>query len=314
MWEFLCRFSEVIGLKSPLTYEDLESGLVDLGPSLSVEKPLDKEVQPALDKAMEVDDQDRRPDCAVAGLDFFGEPCGAQVGPARSPIGEVTGVSVGGESSLAEGQGRELNEIIPNSILEMDVKPLSPKPSKPEQDSPLSEGGVQPEIACEGDGTLPTSEPTEASSVERVVAFSDGTLNETFIMIAKTHIPLLKLLLADLQFRIVGSANVTKSEEPKKKGRKPLNEPPQVISIPEFPSELPINEVTWPELVRRYLMTLIEVEKFGDLTDLRPEERKWLMRCLQGDGGVLCGALFTVVGVESDAQVAMKINLQLHLM
>ena len=35
-------FSEVIGLKSPLTYEDLESGLVDLGPPLPAEKPLDK--------------------------------------------------------------------------------------------------------------------------------------------------------------------------------------------------------------------------------------------------------------------------------
>jgi hypothetical protein len=306
VWEFLCRFSEVIGLKSPLTYEDLESGLVDLGPPLPAEKPLDKvEVQPVLDKAMEVDDQDRRQDCAVAGLDIFGEPCGAQVGPGRDPTGEVMGVIVGGESNVAEGQGRELNE--------MNVKPPSPKPSKPEQDSPLAEGGVQPEVACVGEGTPLTSEPTEASPVERAVAFSDGTLNETFIMIAKTHIPLLKLLLADLQFRIVGSANVTKSEEPKKKGRKPLNEPPQVISIPDFPSELPINEVTWPELVRRYLMTLIEVEKFGDLTDLRPEERKWLMRCLQGDGGVLCGALFTVVGVESDAQVVTQLNIQIHL-
>ena len=306
MWEFLCRFSEVIGLKSPLTYEDLESGLVDLGPPLPAEKPLDKvEVQPVLDKAMEVDDQDRRQDCAVAGLDIFGEPCGAQVGPGRDPTGEVMGVAVGGKSNVAGGQGRELNE--------MNVKPPSPKPSKPEQDSPLAEGGVQQEIACVGEGTPLASEPTEASPVERAVAFSDGTLNETFIMIAKTHIPLLKLLLADLQFRIVGSANVTKSEEPKKKGRKPLNEPPQVISIPEFPSDLPINEVTWPELVRRYLMTLIEVEKFGDLTDLRPEERKWLMRCLQGDGGVLCGALFTVVGVESDAQVVSQLNIQIHL-
>ena len=31
------------------------------------------------------------------------------------------GVTVGGESNLAEGQDRELNEIIHNSNLEMDV-------------------------------------------------------------------------------------------------------------------------------------------------------------------------------------------------
>lgn len=153
----------------------------------------------------------------------------------------------------------------------------------------------------------------EVSVTERAVAFSDGMLNEHFVTISRVHILLLKLLLADLQFQITGSSNVYKSEEPKKKGRKPLYEVPQVsqdIIVPEFPNDLPINEVTWPELLRRYLITLVEVEKYGDLTELRPEERKWLLRCLQGDGGVPCGALYTVVGVESDAQVGNNVSIK----
>jgi hypothetical protein len=148
------------------------------------------------------------------------------------------------------------------------------------------------------------------SAMERVVAFPDGTLNDNFVTIARTHITLLGLLLSDLQFRINGSSNVSKSEEPKKKGRKPLHEAPQdiLVDVPEFSSDLPMNEVTWPELVRRYLITLIEVEKYGDLTELKLEERKWLLRCLQGDGGVPCGAVYTVQGVESDAQVRESFN------
>ncbi len=71
----------------------------------------------------------------------------------------------------------------------------------------------------------------------------------------------------------------------------------------EFGGDLPVNEVTWPELAHRYLVTLIEVKVSGDPSGLKSKERKRLVRCLQGDGGVLFGAAAIVVAVESDAQV-----------
>ncbi len=64
-----------------------------------------------------------------------------------------------------------------------------------------------------------------------------------------------------------------------------------------------MNEVTWPELVHRYLITLIEVKKSGNRNGLRLKERIRLIGYLQGDGGVLVGAIATVVVVENDTQV-----------
>ncbi len=58
--------------------------------------------------------------------------------------------------------------------------------------------------------------------------------------------------------------------------------------------------MTWLELAHRYLVTLIEVKKSGDPSGFRPKESKRLLRCLQGDGGVLFGAATAVVAIESD--------------
>jgi hypothetical protein len=69
----------------------------------------------------------------------------------------------------------------------------------------------------------------------------------------------------------------------------------------EFGGDLPVNEVTWPELAHQYLVTFMQ-GKSGNPSGLRPEERKRFIRCLQRDGGVLFGAAATVA-VESDAQV-----------
>ncbi len=65
-----------------------------------------------------------------------------------------------------------------------------------------------------------------------------------------------------------------------------------------------MNEVTWLELAYRYLVTLIEVKKSGDPSGLRPKEHKRLVRCLQGDGGVVFGA---VIAIESDVQVSWSL-------
>ncbi len=73
----------------------------------------------------------------------------------------------------------------------------------------------------------------------------------------------------------------------------------------EFGGDLPVNELTWPELAHQYLIAFIQGKKSGNPSGLRPEERKRFIRCLQRDGGVLFGAAATIVAVESDAQVMM---------
>jgi len=68
----------------------------------------------------------------------------------------------------------------------------------------------------------------------------------------------------------------------------------------EFGGDLPVNEVTWPELAHQYLVAFIQGKKSGNPSGSRPEERKRFIRCLQRDGGVLFEAAATIVAVESD--------------
>ncbi|XP_073390005.1 methyl-CpG-binding domain-containing protein 9 isoform X3 [Physcomitrium patens] len=297
VWEFLCRFSDVLGWTS-LTYEELESGLVNLGPPLATDTILDVKIRDSLDLRSR---KDSEKNCAVAGRGSLSEHGGARPGV---PLENGPYFACESDGLKAEGSGCVRTSLIAHGLKQDTTTGQIRNPPQRTAVHEISNRTIGPA----------DSPGLEVSATEVAVAFSDGMLNEHFVMMSTTHILLLKLLLADLQFRISGTPNVNKSEEPKKKGRKPLYEVPQVpqdVTMPEFPNDLPINEVTWPELVRRYLITVVEVEKYGDLTELKPEERKWLMRCLQGDGGVPCGALYTVVGVESDAQVLVEAEKEL---
>ena len=279
-----------------MTYEELETGLVNLGPSVPEDTISNVDIQHSSNPSS---GENPEKVCAESGHDGLCKPADHS------------------RDASVEGNGFTL-ESTPNSVVlgedskAADFNIFYEAVNGLEQGMFLSveAGGLPQSTTVQKNTDLipsPTESPPEekVSATDRAVASSDGTLNENFVMIARTHIPLLKCVLGDLQFRINGNSNVSKSEEPKKKGRKPLHEAPQDIPVdnPEFSSDLPMNEVTWPELVRRYLVTLIEAEKYGDLAELKLEDRKWLLRCLQGDGGVPCGALYTVVGVESDAQV-----------
>lgn len=309
VWEFLCRFSDVLGLTSPLTYEELETGLIRLGPPVA-------DTISDVEELNSVDPRNREYTgkvCTEADHDRCDERVTATAGISGNFHVQETGVSpeshinsvVQGDDLKAKGSGFNKTGMLASGHRQ-DMS-IGVEAGNLPQSTTVQEIRDMTPILSESLGE-------EVSATERAVAFADGTLNEHFVTISSVHILLLKLLLADLQFQITGSPNVYKSEEPKRKGRKPLYEVPQVsqdIVVPEFPNDLPINDVTWPELLRRYLITLVEVEKYGDLTELRPEERKWLLRCLQGDGGVPCGALYTVVGVESDAQVLAEAEKEL---
>ncbi len=74
-----------------------------------------------------------------------------------------------------------------------------------------------------------------------------------------------------------------------------------MFMTPKFESDILVNEVTWPKLAHQYLVTFVEVKKSGDLTRLKPKECIRLIRCLQGDGGVMFGAVAMIVIIESDA-------------
>ncbi|CAN1140195.1 Methyl-CpG-binding domain-containing protein 9 [Linum perenne] len=64
---------------------------------------------------------------------------------------------------------------------------------------------------------------------------------------------------------------------------------------------LPINELTWPELSRRFILAVLSMDGSLESAEILARESSKVFRCLLGDGGVLCGALTGVAGMEADA-------------
>ncbi|KAK6147146.1 hypothetical protein DH2020_018058 [Rehmannia glutinosa] len=62
-----------------------------------------------------------------------------------------------------------------------------------------------------------------------------------------------------------------------------------------------LNDLTWPEMARRYILAILFMTEDRDSEEVC--ESMDIFRCLYGDGGPKCGALFRVVGLEVDAQL-----------
>ncbi|KAJ9562560.1 hypothetical protein OSB04_007720 [Centaurea solstitialis] len=66
---------------------------------------------------------------------------------------------------------------------------------------------------------------------------------------------------------------------------------------------LPINQLTWPEVVRRYLLAYLLMGGKPKFLDNSIRNNTKLIRCLQGDGGICCCSHTGVAGVDVDAQL-----------
>jgi hypothetical protein len=66
---------------------------------------------------------------------------------------------------------------------------------------------------------------------------------------------------------------------------------------------LRINELTWPELARRYIFTFLSMDGNLESAEITARESGKAFRCLRGDCGLLCGSLTGVAGMEADALV-----------
>ncbi|GKB76511.1 methyl-CpG-binding domain-containing protein 9-like protein [Tanacetum coccineum] len=66
---------------------------------------------------------------------------------------------------------------------------------------------------------------------------------------------------------------------------------------------LPINQLTWPEVVRRYIMAYLLVEGKMHSQHKKRHNKTNIVRCLLGDGGIFCDSPTVVAGVELDAKL-----------
>ncbi|KAL0350995.1 UNVERIFIED_CONTAM: Methyl-CpG-binding domain-containing protein 9 [Sesamum radiatum] len=119
-------------------------------------------------------------------------------------------------------------------------------------------------------------------SFEELTAELDGSL---FDGLSETHILMLQVLISEFprKFENGSKRNVECLAMAK---RREVNVPP-------------LNDLTWPELARRYVLAILFMIADSESVDVR--EDMDMFRCLHGDGGPRCGALTGVVGLEADA-------------
>lgn len=116
------------------------------------------------------------------------------------------------------------------------------------------------------------------------------------------HCSLLGMLISELQCKIAPlvDPNFDSGETKSKRGRRKdadSSAPTRRNNL----NMLPINELTWPELARRYILAVLTMDGNLESAEITGREMGRVFRCIQGDGGVLCGALTGVAGMEADA-------------
>ncbi|KAK3041784.1 hypothetical protein RJ639_000300 [Escallonia herrerae] len=158
-----------------------------------------------------------------------------------------------------------------------------------------------------GDVTTENQEPITVeieSAIEIAGArpASNARSRWTGAILAKAHCSLLKVLVAELLFKVAAyvDPNFDAGESKSRRGRKKdldNSVSPKKVKL----DMLPINELTWPELARRYILAVLSMEGNLDSAEITSRESGKVFHCLQGDGGILCGSLTGVAAIEEDA-------------
>ncbi|GAB2276541.1 hypothetical protein Dimus_011260 [Dionaea muscipula] len=122
------------------------------------------------------------------------------------------------------------------------------------------------------------------------------------ILVKKAQISLLNVLVSELKLKVAAVADPTfdGGESKPRRGRRRDVENSNLTRRSRL-SMLPINEYTWPELARRYILAVLCMDGNCESAEAALRESSKIFRCLQGDGGLLCGSLPGVAGIEADA-------------
>ncbi|KAF7078718.1 hypothetical protein CFC21_083104 [Triticum aestivum] len=152
--------------------------------------------------------------------------------------------------------------------------------------------------------------PVETSSMKE--AGQDKLAAQTLgrctgVVLPGVHLALFKVLFGELLSKVAVfvDPNIDPKESKPRRGRKKDTE--SLISTKEFNFDmLTANKLTWPELARRYMLAISSINGCMDVSDISSREGVKLFRCLQGDGGILCGAVPGVAGMEKDALLLLE--------
>ncbi|KAL6983676.1 hypothetical protein U1Q18_017055, partial [Sarracenia purpurea var. burkii] len=150
----------------------------------------------------------------------------------------------------------------------------------------------------------------QAGAGNEVQACEDLSLC-TGAALRKAHSSLLKVVVSELLSKVAGyvDPNYDAGECKSRRGRKKDVDNLCVSKKTKF-DMLQINELTWPELARRYILVVLSMEGNLDSGEITCRESSKIFHCLQGDGGTLCGSLMGVAGMEADALLLAEASKQ----
>ncbi|XP_071685703.1 methyl-CpG-binding domain-containing protein 9 isoform X2 [Rutidosis leptorrhynchoides] len=123
------------------------------------------------------------------------------------------------------------------------------------------------------------------------------------VKLGKLHMVLLKVVIEDLLAKVMETFDPFGGVESKsRKGRKKDMEGAvgcKKINLDMFP----VNEFTWPEVARRYILVALCMDGNLESSEVMSRECSKVFQCLSGDGGTLCGSFTGVSAMEADAMV-----------
>lgn len=128
------------------------------------------------------------------------------------------------------------------------------------------------------------------------------------VALSASNVALLKIALSDLQQMVLWAGSDLALES--KRGKKKEGEAAATIKK-QSANFMPLNDLTWPEVARRYVIGLLTLNTCAEGLDISVQERRKILRCIQGDGGVLCGALEGVAAIEADTLLLAAAEKQL---
>uniref|UniRef100_F6HPN6 PHD-type domain-containing protein n=1 Tax=Vitis vinifera TaxID=29760 RepID=F6HPN6_VITVI len=238
IWESLWRFSEVLGLEEPISFEELEEELLD----------------PCFDGLNSLENKEN----------------GTQGGRDLCRSDGTNGCNLSLCSASASGVSGKNAQAL---------------------------------------NTMETESKREASQA-RLASHNYGRF--IGVALTKAHSALLKVLVGELLSKVAAFAdpNFDAGESKSRRGRK--KDADNLIPVKKMKvDKLPINELTWPELARRYILTISSLEGKFDCAEINSREGWKVFRCLQGDGGTLCGSLTGVAGMEADALLLAEATIKI---
>lgn len=155
-----------------------------------------------------------------------------------------------------------------------------------------------------GHKTFDTGDVASSSSEKVSEAGSTSIGRCTGLLLAKILGSLLKLLVTELLSKaaVYVRPNLDAGESKSKRGRK--KDLDWLAELKKTKLDmLPVNELTWHEIARRYILAVLSMDGNLDSAEIASRESGKVFHCLRGDGGVLCGSLTGIAALEGDAMV-----------